>query len=388
MSACRGPDEVPILSSFGAACETCKRPDMSNMTWQDGVKNFFSTFLATPRMGPIGYILNSPYSPLRLEVEIPIKNWRESFEDLLAIDTGGEMISNESRMAETAAAIKGRYNFANDCIAMNNHWVQQNLKFESAVLKIRDAAAKKGNHEEVAQIDNKILSIVRSDRANKIKDARQDKDDFDAIKYKPASYIKSRGQWVASLITSGALPGWYSVLENSIEGHVMTFARHNAPPELDAGITISEEELLRVFEQGQPHGFGTPQPLPQEKLRALGDGSLKLQLRDEGFGLLDEFKPSPFSIIRQIAFTERVTRSDGTSSTKVVFSNQLANGKIVTKEHGVQDMTKVYEEVDNAYNSMEWVRQLSLYKPEAAAVDQLDHAVEPILASFGDDPSF
>lgn len=100
MSDSIGSDEEALeYPSFGATCESCKRPDASNMTWQDGVKHFFSNFLASPRMGPIGYILNSPYSPLRLERQIPYKDWRDPFEDLLAIDAGRGMISKEDRKA-------------------------------------------------------------------------------------------------------------------------------------------------------------------------------------------------------------------------------------------------------------------------------------------------
>lgn len=40
-------------------------------------------------MGPLGYILHSQYSPFRLETEYPSRNWRDAFEDLLALDLGG-----------------------------------------------------------------------------------------------------------------------------------------------------------------------------------------------------------------------------------------------------------------------------------------------------------
>ena len=64
MADSTAPEDVPTYPSLGAACNTCKTPDMSDMTWYDGANHFFSTLLATPSMGPIGYILESPYSPL------------------------------------------------------------------------------------------------------------------------------------------------------------------------------------------------------------------------------------------------------------------------------------------------------------------------------------
>lgn len=55
-------------------------------------------------MWPLGYILGSDYSPLYLELQYPNINWRDSFEDLLALESGKKMISAVSRQKEAVTA--------------------------------------------------------------------------------------------------------------------------------------------------------------------------------------------------------------------------------------------------------------------------------------------
>lgn len=59
--------ETKPFSSFGTLGKTCRKADDSNVTWDDGIKYFLSRYLATSRMWPIGYVMDSPYSPLHLE---------------------------------------------------------------------------------------------------------------------------------------------------------------------------------------------------------------------------------------------------------------------------------------------------------------------------------
>ena len=289
-------EEAAEYPSFGPACESCKRPDVSNMKWQDGVKNFFSIYFASPRMGPIGYILGSPYSPFRLERQIPYKNWRDRFEDLLAIDAGRGMISEEDRKVELAARMKNRYESTSESIEMLNGMVRDNLKFESTVLDLRNDAAKAGRLEAVKILEEELAKLTSS-RERSISDAQQDKAGFESIKNSTASNIKARGYWLASLTTSGALPGWFSVTRASLEGDVTTLSRFNAPPELQANIEVSEYELAQIFEQGQPHSFSTTTPLPQNELNALANGSLKPEYHDKANSFLKYFEPSPSSIL-------------------------------------------------------------------------------------------
>ena len=125
------------LPSFGAACHSCGRPDTSNMTWNDGYKHFFSTFCATPRMWPVGYILDSPYSPLRVERDMPSRNWRDAFEDLLAHDAVGALIPDEVRKAQDEYAAKDRFESANRAIVVTNHNLKGALELQKATQEAR-----------------------------------------------------------------------------------------------------------------------------------------------------------------------------------------------------------------------------------------------------------
>ncbi len=75
-----------------------------NLTYRESLLDCFKRYFASPRMWPIGYIGVSPYSPLSLEREMPSRNWRDAFEDLLALESGGEMIDYESREKEAITA--------------------------------------------------------------------------------------------------------------------------------------------------------------------------------------------------------------------------------------------------------------------------------------------
>ena len=68
----------------------------------------------------MGYLIDSPYSPFHVEQELPNRNWRNAFEDLLAIESGGEMISAESRQQERAVAAKISWERASHCINILN----------------------------------------------------------------------------------------------------------------------------------------------------------------------------------------------------------------------------------------------------------------------------
>ena len=56
-------------------------------------------------MWPFGFLVsNSAYSPFQLERDAPGVNWRDAFEDLLALESGGNMISADDRKMEKEVA--------------------------------------------------------------------------------------------------------------------------------------------------------------------------------------------------------------------------------------------------------------------------------------------
>lgn len=67
--------------------------DRSKRSFSDMLKELAKTWTVKPRPWPVGFLIESPYSPLRVERELSNLNWWDAFEDLLALETGGEMIS-------------------------------------------------------------------------------------------------------------------------------------------------------------------------------------------------------------------------------------------------------------------------------------------------------
>ncbi|KAL8953339.1 MAG: hypothetical protein Q9222_000801 [Ikaeria aurantiellina] len=377
------PDESAqpaAYPSFGSPCKSCGTPDMSNMTWEDGVKVFFSNYFASPRMGPIGYLLGSPYSPLRVELEMPSRNWRDAFEDLLAIDTGGQMIDEENRKAEDAFAGKNRYDIASQRILATNHLIQDTSKLEREFLEMRKDILANGEQAgykpgALSRIEKTLLPEVRAYREALAASGQRARLKYEAARDASASSQKPRGQWIASLMTSGALPGWTSAMVNTLSGPLLCFNRHNAPPELDASVAISERELNEVFDDKQPHGFGSPERIPSMQIRALANGSLIAPDSEYDSELSRRFKPGPLSIHAQTAGTDPYSLPDGSRGFRVSIFNVLVNGTVVTKTYA-QQPAQVLEEVENAIHSMSAVREFLEESQRASPSEGRTHTIE------------
>lgn len=114
-------------------------------------------YFAGPRMWPLGYILGSPYSPLHLERQIPNLNWRDRFEDLLALESGEKMISAVSRQKEAATASRIRNETAHEDMSEINQTLQRNQDYIVILQKLREIAVRKKNTAVVSIIDNEAL---------------------------------------------------------------------------------------------------------------------------------------------------------------------------------------------------------------------------------------
>ena len=370
--------DEPSHASFGAKCDACNKPDMSNMTWGDGIGNFFSTFFAAPRMWPLGYILRNAYSPLRLERSFPSHNWRDAFEDLLALEAGRDMIHHLDRMAETRYASKNRYELASRAIANSNIGLQSLVQMRAETLEGRQEAVRDKQSNIVKYYDDHLLAMQKTEHDRLVLLAQSTKSDFERTRNATASSVKPRGQWIASLINSGALPGWEWSTSNSVDGPIMHFRRRDAPPEMDTGLVgVSELELEQIFENDQPYGFGVPALIPEEKIKAfINEDSDKY---DHGIhpDPLRSFQPSQSSIIHQTAHAEPVRLPDGTMGTKVLFKNTLANNTVVTKAF-VQEPAKVLEEVENARKYMDMLSRRLITRSK---IDKLNQALGEIRSS-------
>ncbi len=95
-------------------CDNCKTPSpltpskVSGLSWTEILQHHVSSWLFSPVRWPFAYLIASPYSPLQVERTLPGPNWRDAFEDLLALETRGTMIDPEvrAREIETAEALR------------------------------------------------------------------------------------------------------------------------------------------------------------------------------------------------------------------------------------------------------------------------------------------
>ncbi|KAL8669346.1 MAG: hypothetical protein Q9168_006062 [Polycauliona sp. 1 TL-2023] len=358
------------------------------MTWDDGEKNFFSTLLSSMRMGPIGYILGSPYSPLRVEQEIPSRNWREAFEDLLAIDTRGSMILEAHRKAENTFWAKQNYDFASGDITRFNASIKEYQKVERRTADLGKVATAHGDKEKAAWVESEARPGIKAIITDMATHAQAIALGYESMQDKPASRQKHYGQWIASLVNSGALPGWSWREIISMDGAVMAFKRVDAPPELEVGIEFSEKELWAHFVEGVPHKIASSQPLPLNQLKALSDGVIQSPRTRTGPWM--PFDPSPASIIAQYGRAEAFKQRDGSTGTRVYLANELVNGKRVEQVFD-QEPTKVLEETLFAKRSMGSVRALLMGEgsiDHEEALHLINKGIDDKLASYEDNSFF
>ncbi|KAL8716995.1 MAG: hypothetical protein Q9181_008369 [Wetmoreana brouardii] len=246
---------------------------------------------------------------------MPARNWRDAFEDLLF-------------------AARSRFDEVSSQLSAINHHLQECYKLQAKCEALYKSALQNKSHRTVQDLRDKLRPSLKRDAESLISDAQRLKARYEAQKDLPASILKPRGQWIASLVNSGVLPEWKWNVWNSTDGPVMGFNKRDAPPELDASLSVSELELQQRFEQGQPYKFGTPTALPETQVKALMEGTRDPELLDLPNDPLRKFGPSKSSTVAQSAQTE-----------------QLADGTSVTKEF-VQEPGALLEEIENAQKSM------------------------------------
>lgn len=346
-------------ASFGPHCHACGRPDMSNMTWQDGLKHLLTIFLSTPRMWPVGFILDSPYSPFCLEKEVPALNWRDAFEDLLALEAGRPMIPEDKRRAEDSAAACRRFDRASSLISTCNFSLQVSERMEAECQEAYREAVKRQDQQKAALISEQLLPRLEWDRLIAVEHAQRANAEYEKEKDATSSSLKHRGQWISSLMNSGALPNWQWMMQNSHYGPIMTFHRTDAPPGLESpGIRISEFEIWNHFEEGIPYSIPPPTWFHPEELRAAIESTksdvmlLKEQLPNQ---LITKWRPSNASIVAQSARSEPIELADGSTGSKTVLTSWHADDTNVTKEF-IDQPAELFEEIENAQDSMQAMR--------------------------------
>ena len=351
-----GPDPGSVL------CEKCKKsvlePSQSESTddvsFPDRVQQAVKDWLLDPNMWPVGYIIASPYSPFRVEMELSKRNWRDAFEDLLALESGGNIISDESRRQEAAVATEVRWERANYIIEKMNNLNMRDSPALNRAQKALDemrVSGNRGDHSVISWLD-KNLRLAREGVLHRVTLARRFKAWGEGRRDWSASGQKARGQWTASLITSGALRGWSSALEDSEDGELIRLGKEEDPENLN--VQVSERELVEHFVQGKPLHAGAPSaPLYRVSRRpsAMPEKNPQI-LHEDSRPEIPPDEPELWSRVperpcfwRQNMVAEQITLPIGKTVTKVVMRNWLTNGDFEEKVM-IQEPAKVLQEVE------------------------------------------
>lgn len=365
----------------GTACDKCGAPaswaDTSNLSWNQSLSHHMSTYFLSPRMWPIGYILQSPYSPLRLENEVPTHNWRDAFEDLLALESGGQMISLESRRKESEVAKHIRYNGISHDVSLVNDQLKRNARYMSLLKRMRDLAARKNWTDTLQSVAEAIP--VQEESSKQIIAAAEGMIatlEQNMGKSFPASSYKMRGQWMASLVSSGALPGWRAQFFESSEGLQVGLGTIDGNQDDPDGQTMTEFEIQKQFEEGIPMQLGNPSW--STNAGQYPDSKQVLQVaKDDMSTTFVEFSTPPLapSILSQAITVERTEPEKGNLSNKVTLRNLFTDGTIEQKEV-IDDSSKVLEEIHRVYASMQARSTAISLANQEAQYDSLDRQLK------------
>ena len=234
--------------------------------------------------------------------------------------------------------------------------------------KIRAAYASTKSLDTVKSIDDKEISPLAEQSHTSVTSGEKMIAMLKDPKYKdyPASKHKRRGQWIASLISSGALNGWESDLWDSAKGDYINFRKSELLEDGGYdGVTVLESELFDYYENNKPMQFQVPLWTTS---RLEYPPSFGYEHREPETSINNDqdftergtrsyaysVKPTsimPTSILAQSMRAERTLLRGGTMSVKVFLQNFHTNGKKVEKEI-TDDACKVLEEGEIVRNSM------------------------------------
>lgn len=255
--------------------------------------------------------------------------------------------------------------------------INQQLKREEKAMSLtnrtRAVFVRRNQMDGIKMVDEKILKAQNKKTENLITEGQtiiaqlQD----DKIRGRPASMFKLRGEWMTSLISSGAIMGWESNLYDSSDGYYLHFKRTKPAKNGDHdGVWLTELELKTQFEDDVSRNPAVPPPswtteslqypiaisIPPEEdpgEDAIGDPDTDdVEPKPPPIPMrLSPRNIMPLSILAQKATAERTILCNGAMSVKVLLKNHHANGKMVETELR-DDPCRVLEEVEHAHQSM------------------------------------
>ena len=150
-----------------------------DLSFNDGLRYFLATYLQSPRMWPVDYLLSSPYSPMQLEEIYPDHNWTDPFEDLLALENGNRMPDRDKP------------------------------SLDRRLLKLRIRDLEKSLESNTKPSPNRThLREMHNKAKQDYKRASDDLKEKQALKYRPRKRAMDKIYWMNSLIQRGAIVGW------------------------------------------------------------------------------------------------------------------------------------------------------------------------------------
>ena len=342
---------IEMTDSSSIQSDLAKCSWTKNLSRRDSTRLPTATYLASPRMWPVGYILGSQYSPLNLEQVCPEINWRDRFEDLLALETGEKMISAVSRQNEAAAVARICNEIAHDEITHVNQELQRNQDYVTLLQRMREVSVRRKDTASVSMIDSRVLPYLKESSETAIAKGKASISGLKALQNKPASSCKRGLTWITSLISSGAMPAWHSVIYDSDDGLLADVYKADSSGD---GQFFSEMNLFMTFTVGSGLNLRAPS-------WSTFDGSYNEWYRKTGAPHIESVCPQgdadPVaahtyntirnlrpSMISQRTRVQRKTSWNGNIETRVVLLNRFTDGKEEEKTI-VNDAPKMLEEV-------------------------------------------
>ena len=301
--------------------------------------------------------MQSPYSPLQLEMKMPERLcWRDAFEDLLALETRGQMICLESRKKEAEVSERILHDKISAAISSMNEQLEVDATYLFTFRKLQHVVAQKFPPEKLEGVIQAIRAQEESsnERIKQMKSRIANYEKRKGNSY-PASRYKTRSQWMVSLISSGALPGWGAQIFNTSMGSMVQFSNMNHDPDK---INVTDRELNNHFKEGIPLTLQSPQwstfwgkyPESFKESVSYGYGA---------FNVVFKLGCPRTSIIKQVIRAECLKSEDGNLSTKVTLNNIFADGSRES-EKIVNDPSNVLEENAKVHASMfKWHNEIT-----------------------------
>ena len=324
-----------------------------DLSWDDGTIALRATYFASPRMWPLGYILGSEYSPLLLEQQMPNLNWRDSFEDLLALESGNKMISAVSRQNEAITAFRVRSESVHNHIQQVNQRLQDYQDYNGLLQELREVLVRQKDSELLERMDNVALPGQKESTAIVIASGKAQIDNLKDLENKPASKFKQRVHWITSLISSCSMLGWESAVYDSADGLLADVYKADGAGD---GQMFSETDLATIFRDGHPLDFRTPSWSTYEGgyERFSYPDIEELSVRDgdpdaaQTYDAIEKVRPS---ILSQLTKVQQKMSWNGSIETRVVLKNRFSNGEEAEKTI-VNDASKVFEETEKFHASI------------------------------------